>query len=240
MAKFPAMPWWTDAYLADCGHLDDAEHGRYLMILIHLWRAPGQRFPNDDVWLARKFRRSVEEVRAELRPLIKEFCSSDGNWITQGRLKREFAYVSASSARQSVRAKLRWDKEKGISSGNAGSGNAPTPTPTPIKRETKVSQKKGSRLKEDWTLPSPWGQWALEQGLVREVVLSQADRFKDYWLSKPGQAAVKIEWERVWRNWIRTKVEGVFTNGGPSKPREQTASDHIMRELSLDGEGKTR
>ena len=114
MAKFPAMPLWTDAYLADCGHLDDAEAGRYLMMLIHLWRAPRQRFPNDDVWLARKFRRSIDDVQSQIRPLISEFCTTDGNWISQTRLKREFSFVLAQSEAQSVRAKARWVKEKEV------------------------------------------------------------------------------------------------------------------------------
>jgi len=143
MAEFPAMPLWTDAYLADCGHLDDAEHGRYFLIMVHLWRSPKQRFPNDDLWLARKFRRSVDAVKTQIRPLINEFCLCDGNWIYQKRVTKEFAYVSSHSEKQRARAKLRWDKEKDICHGNAASGNAPTPTPTPhIKRDTSVSPKK--------------------------------------------------------------------------------------------------
>ena len=137
MAKFPAMPLWTDAYLADCGHLNDAETGRYLMILIYLWRAPKQRFPNNDEWLAHKFKRSIEDVQREIRPLIKEFCKSTGNWISQGRLSREFSYVLKKSKNQSVRSKARWDKEKDLTR-----GNAPTPTPLKEEREDKSSPKK--------------------------------------------------------------------------------------------------
>ncbi len=132
MAEFPAMPLWTDAYLADCGHLDDAETGRYLMILILLWRAPKQRFPNDDGWLARKFRRTEDAVRLQLRPLIAEFCLCSGNWITQDRLTREFAYVKSKSKKQSARAKARWDNEK-----HSCRGYAPTPTPTPMRAHTR-------------------------------------------------------------------------------------------------------
>ncbi len=143
MAKFPSMPLWTDAYLADCGHLDDAETGRYLLMLIHLWRAPNQRFPNDDTWLARKFRRSVEDVKTQLRPLIKEFCRCDGNWISQDRLTREFKFVTEKRHQQSDRAKARWKKEKDLCHGNAASGNAlSTPTPPKKKREDKSSPKK--------------------------------------------------------------------------------------------------
>jgi len=128
MAEFPAMPLWIDAYLADCGHLDDAEHGRYMMILMLLWRAPKQRFPNDDNWLARKFRRTEDAVRLQLRPLITEFCQCSGNWITQDRVLREYAYVRSKSKKQSARANARWNNEKPICR-----GNAPTPTPTPTR-----------------------------------------------------------------------------------------------------------
>jgi uncharacterized protein YdaU (DUF1376 family) len=128
MAEFPAMPLFTDAYLADCDHLTDCEHGRYLLMLIHMWRAPGRRFPNDDAWLARKFRRTVEQVRAELRPLLEEFFATTGNWLFHKRLEREFAHLTRTSRKQSDRAKSRWEKEKGACRGNA-------PTPTPPKKE---------------------------------------------------------------------------------------------------------
>ena len=125
MSEFPAMPLWIDAFMVDCGHLDDAETGRYMLILFKLWLAPKQRLPNNDTWLARQFRRTEDAVRLQLRPLIREFCQCSGNWITQERLTREYAYVSSRSKKQSVRAKLRWDKEKRLCR-----GNAPTPTPT--------------------------------------------------------------------------------------------------------------
>ena len=131
LAEFPALPLFTDAYMADTDHLTDAEHGRYLKLLILLWRTPGQRIPNDDGWLARKFRRSVEDVQKEIRPLVDEFCQTDGNWISQKRLSREFSYLRKQSKKQSDRAKKRWDNEIPSSPGNATPGNAPTPTPTP-------------------------------------------------------------------------------------------------------------
>ncbi len=155
MAEFPAMPLWTDAYLADCGHLDDAETGRYLIILIHLWRAPDQRFPNDDAWLARKFRRSIEDVRAQLRPLFNEFCQCSGNWITQKRLVREHAYVRGASEKQRARANVRWAKEKDLCRGNATPCNAPTPTPTPtpIKKKERVDKSTQKKKPRDALIP---------------------------------------------------------------------------------------
>lgn len=131
MAELPCLPFWTDAYLGDCAHLSDAEHGRYLLLLIAMWRAPKQRLPNDDEWLSRKFSRSVERIVSEFRPLITEFCRTDGNWIWQDRLKREWNFVSLKRQKNSDRSKSGWEKRKRRCSadGEQMLSNAPTPTP---------------------------------------------------------------------------------------------------------------
>lgn len=128
------MPLWTDAYLADTRHLSDAEHGRYLLMLMEMWRSPGCRFPNDRAWLVRRFRRDPETFARDIQPLLDEFFSTDGNWITQKRLKREWERLRGSSQKQSARAKSRWDKEKGSSRGNA-SAAMPYPQPQPYKKD---------------------------------------------------------------------------------------------------------
>lgn len=162
MAQFPALPLFTDAYLADCGHLNDEEHGRYLLLLIAIWRAPGCRIPNDDTWLARHFRRSIDETEALFRPLIAEFCQTDGNWISQKRLRRERAYLEERSRKQSDRAKARWAHDNSASPGStapgiAGHGYTPTststPTPTPTPTATGVLGRRrslnGGRVSHD-------------------------------------------------------------------------------------------
>ena len=135
MPDLPSLPLWVDAYIADTDHLSDAEHGRYLCLLMLMWRLPGCRIPNDDEWIARRFRRSVEAVKSELRPIIAEFCQSDGNWITQKRLMKEHDYCKRKRAAATVSAKVRWDKEKTSCEGNADTHNgrnAPIPIPIPI------------------------------------------------------------------------------------------------------------
>lgn len=133
MAEFSALPIFTDAYLADTDHLSFAEHGAYLRLLMLMWRTPGCRVPNDDPWLARRLRITLDQVREFIRPLIVEFCKIDGNWITQKRLSREHGYVKRRSMKQSDSAKQRWRKEKDACHPYANtvvSGNAPTPTLT--------------------------------------------------------------------------------------------------------------
>lgn len=144
MAQFPYLPLWTDAYLADTSHLTDAEHGIYLQLLMLIWRSPECRIPNDDEWIARRFRRSSAQVKKDIRPIIKDFCKSTGNWITQGRLKDEWERAKNISNNQSVRAKSRWNKDKMVYPSDAGphrSGNAihstSTSTSTPIRKNSK-------------------------------------------------------------------------------------------------------
>ena len=75
---------------------------------------------------------------------------------------------------------------------------------------------KGSRLPTDWTLSQELGDWALAEGLPRERIRQEADRFRDYWVAKPGAAGRKADWPATWRNWVRKAIEnqtGVHNNG---------------------------
>lgn len=151
MADFAALPLFTDAYLADCGHLSDAEHGRYLLLLMLMWRSPGCRVPNDLEWLGRKLRRSPGLVDDQIMPLVREFCDCSGNWITQKRLAKEYEYVLKNSRKQSDIAKSRWNKEKTYASAMPeseswhASGNAPSPTPTLSPTDSPLSPPTGGQ-----------------------------------------------------------------------------------------------
>ena len=123
MAEFPALPLFTDSYLADTSHLLDAEHGRYLLMLFHLWRMPLCRFPNDDAWLARKFNRSAEAFVSEWKPLMQEFMHNDGNWWTQKRMQKVRFHVSKVRVKKRDAAKAAWEKRKGDSSSKDNQSN---------------------------------------------------------------------------------------------------------------------
>ena len=81
-----------------------------------------------------------------------------------------------------------------------------------VKREAKASPKKGTRLSEDWVLPKAWGEWAVDDGFAVDAIRAEADNFKDYWISKPGAAAVKLDWLATWRVWMRKSNHGKRTN----------------------------
>lgn len=236
MAEHPMLPFWTDAYLADTNHLTTIEHGTYLLLLIAMWRSKGS-LPDDDEKLAR-FAKLTKTQWARMKPTIMEFFDSQDGQITQGRLTDEYEAVRQHSRKQSDRAKARWLKTKkpGMpphESGIAPAYASPSPTPSPTKEEraNALSKKKptsrGTRLPEDWTLPKAWGEWAVSEGWPVAVIRDQSNRFRDYWISAPGQKGVKLDWLATWRNWMRNSNAPKQINGGNANGQTSSRSDRL-------------
>ena len=225
MAAFPSLPLFTDAYLADAGHLTDAEHGRYFLLLMQMWRTPECRLPNDDEWLARRFRRTVEQVRADLRPIISEFMQTDGNWITQKRLRKEWEWCRGHSKKQSDIAKSRWNKEKGACHGNAPAGNAPTPIPTPTPIEERGSLRsparkravRGTPLPDDWALSETDRAFAHSVGWSEAKTELESERFRDH---SRSHGRLHKDISAAWRNWVRSPFQQ--QNGPRAGSKEDT------------------
>lgn len=67
-----------------------------------------------------------------------------------------------------------------------------------------VPSKRASRLPDDWELPDDWAEWTrVEMGWVRADIASEACRFRDFWVAKPGKDGTKLDWQATWRNWCR-------------------------------------
>lgn len=145
MAKFPALPLWTDAYLADTRHLTAEQHGAYLLLLMEAWRRPSCSLPDDDEMLARLACLSSERWAIN-RDIVMAFWKFDGRkkeW-TQSRLNDERLYVVKKSGLQRDKAANRWNKSKNTDAGTMPEAmpdgcpsDAPTPTPTIV--DTNVS-----------------------------------------------------------------------------------------------------
>lgn len=66
----PWMPFYVSDYLADTGHLSCAEHGAYLMLIMHYWQKGS--LPNDDKRLA-SIARATPEQWASMKATLSEF-----------------------------------------------------------------------------------------------------------------------------------------------------------------------
>ena len=76
----------------------------------------------------------------------------------------------------------------------------------------------GTRLDREWSLPESWRTWSRTTfpQTTAERVTTEAETFRDYWISAPGQRGRKADWEATWRNWCRK----AFATG-PLRPNAQ-------------------
>lgn len=228
MAELPALPLWTDAYLADTGHLTTIEHGAYLLLLMAMWRAGGS-LPNDDKRLMRFAHLNAGQWQ-RIRSTIMEFFNVEGDQIVQGRLTDELAFVRQHRAKQSnnARAKYRKNNNSPPAMGVPNVSQTAAPTPTPIsntsslRSDVAAKPKKASRIPDDFR---PDLEWATSQGLTSSQANTEASKFRDYWAGK-GANATKTDWPATWRNWVRSALERMPRAGPMNGAR--TASDVLM------------
>lgn len=156
----------------------------------------------------------------------------------QARNKRYYERLKASEK--------RLDKTiKTVSDGDALPPSpgplSPPPTPPPIIPQTPSSIpaiKRGTRLAADWKLPAPWGRWALDQGYSEAAIRLEADKFRDFWISKGGKDAAKLDWEATWRNWIRNSRAAPV--GSQAPPGKQSITDVLKQQVQEMQENERR
>lgn len=111
MAEFPAMPLWTDAYLADTSHLSTEEHGAYFLLLMAAWRTKDAKLRDDDDFLAR-VSRSTARVWRRLRPVMLQFWTVEAGYWFQKRLQKERLSVARVSQKRAKAAHAMHLKNK--------------------------------------------------------------------------------------------------------------------------------
>jgi hypothetical protein len=78
------------------------------------------------------------------------------------------------------------------------------PLLTPQREGAKKGKSNGTRLDEDWRPDERDIAYAREQGIDAG---REFEKFQNYWLSKAGSAARKVDWSRTWRNWCLRAAE---------------------------------
>ena len=243
MANYPAMPLWSDAYIADTQHLTNEEHGVYLRLLMFAWRTPDCSLPDDDKRLALMVGVTPKKWD-KLKTSIMSFWDLDGGRWTQKKQLKVFQAVSKSVNQNRSAGEASW-KAKALKYNDQGStavvtdeatagvtAGQRTKTKTNIQKEdTKVSSKKGSRWTEKDHVEAGWIDWAIEQGLGRQEAQSQADSFSDYWLAATGSKATKRDWQATWRNWIRSSLQRNSTQQVKRVLDDNSIIDSIAAEL---------
>jgi uncharacterized protein YdaU (DUF1376 family) len=216
MADFPYLPLWTDAFIADTGHLTPPEIGAYVMLLFSAWRSPDCNIPNDDIRLARMARCDTR-TWAKCKAAVMAFWTLENGFYTQKRLTRErnLCYKSRIAKSKGAEAANEAKRLKSLNLDDAERcandlANATQPITTPIKEERKEEPKKvlpkekrGSRLPDDFEPDASCHAVAEEMLLTSLQSQLEFEKFKDYWKGKAGAAGIKLDWQATFRNWLR-------------------------------------
>jgi hypothetical protein len=71
-----------------------------------------------------------------------------------------------------------------------------------VEESVKKEKIKGSRLSQDWVIPEEYIKFCQTERPDLDVKLV-TDNFKDFWISKAGSNATKLDWFATWRSWVR-------------------------------------
>ena len=195
--------------------MDAKEKGAYMSLLICLYKVSTHELPDCDKRLSRMACLDAREWRKVRKVLEPKFIVYDGVWKHKRVLAEAIRYQQLSDKnRLNALKKNKPPKPVGSQShsqNGANTSNKEQVTNNNSKNPPLVPPKgkrdKGSRLDKDWELPLEWGDWAVEKGYEVSQVLEEEEKFKDYWIARPGQGGVKLDWQATWRNWIRNKQE---------------------------------
>ncbi|MBM1556685.1 YdaU family protein [Sulfitobacter mediterraneus] len=236
--SLPYFPMYPTDFEADTSHLTLAEDGAYNRLLRLMWMTAGCSLPADDAWIMRRMRVDEDTFYTVVKVVMDEFFTVQKGRLISPRLAKEYQKTDVAHKKR-VAAGSKGGAAKALKTNKSGSTNAkamlkqPEPEPELIKREAKASPKKAHRLPENWTLPKQYGDWAIEQGWPDQAVRLEAEKFRDFWVSKAGRDAAKLDWLATWRNWMRNSKTPKFSaitgghNGQPANKSEQRVTSFV-------------
>ena len=245
------MPLYVGDYLADTAHLEAAEHGAYMLLLMHYWRA-GEPITADDTQLARIARCTPKQWQ-RVRGAVLAFFTEKGDVLVHGRVERELERANSYYDRKMERAKAgaakRWSKQ---AASNANSDAKPPdkqcfkhassipeamlddcqPQPQPHSLG-KPSERGRARTcwPPDAVVPENWIKTAAEQrrlaGLAPVDLQVSARMFANFYAADVANPRTPAEFQAKWNNWaLKEKPDD-----GHQRARRSTAGD-TLRELA--------
>ena len=165
---------------------------------------------------------NMRDHESEVKAVLEEFwvLTEDG-WINQ-RADREIEHYQAKRQQASNAGKASAQRRS-----NARSTDVqPTNNQEPITIvEAKPKQSRGTRLPADWK-PSEEQTAFCKTERPDLHPVATGDRFRDFWIAQAGSKGVKLDWDAVWRNWVRNE------KAGGNKPQQDKPGFFMGRKLS--------
>jgi uncharacterized protein YdaU (DUF1376 family) len=233
------MPLYVGDYLADTMHLTGAEHGAYMLLLMHSWRTGP--LPDDDRMLA-MIARTDAPAWKRMKGTVRAFFQVQDGKLVQARLERVRAEQGAKIEQRRAAGRASAEARSYQRNGSDRSTTVDLPLP-PRAREPEPEEEKkehpsqpsvgrsprGSRLPPGWSPDAELQGFASGLGLDPDRV---AANFRDYWHAKAGRDAVKLDWPATWRGWCRREAERSPARGlMPARPRDDA---HARRSAAFD------
>lgn len=221
--------FYPSDWLAGTRGLTAAETGVYITLVAMMYETGGPlNIP--EARLARlcncpagAFRRILESLQTAGKLVQRE-----GGWSNE-RFECEAYKRVLSSQNASDSSRSRWAIQREKAKQNQPDEDATASVPhefphaKPMLPDTRyqnreanasLPHKRAARLPPDWVLPVDWGEWAVAEGWPENVIRSEAERFRDYWVAKGGKDATKLDWQATWRNWMRNSKAPRVLKGG--------------------------
>lgn len=100
----------------------------------------------------------------------------------------------------------------------------------------KENKKKGERIPPEWKPSEDDLSFATSKGMGAIRIDGEAEKFRNYWTAKTGNAATKLDWPATWRNWVLSSLERipgappstVVQMKGPEHGTETPAGFYLM------------
>ena len=238
----PYFPMFPADFEADTSHLTLEEDGAYNRLLRLMWMTPGCSLPDDATWIARRMRVDQSAYDGVVAPIISEFFKRSQGRVFSPRLMQEFKKADKTSKLrreagmkggrpQTIENKQK-EQKPGLSRAKAGlTYPEPYPDTEEEKKEPSGSfQKKAAKRGERIGDFEPDLSEASRLGLSPSQAKTERDKFRDFWISKPGAGGVKLDWPATWRNWCRTAAERQPGQRQSRPPPREDGFDKAIRE----------
>jgi len=229
MADFPALPLWTDAYLADTHPLLTLEQqGCYMLLLMTQWRRHDDVLPDDDKWFCRLLGVHGNKWKTLRASVLEAFFTRDeeGNWY-QKRLRKERDFVEKRRRKAKESVEKRWSKVRKNNElvDTVVIPRAPVlPTPTPIEesKTPPIVPPRGKRKKSGWPdefdLTEPMADYARR---ITPKVDARAE-FERFRCNAESKGLMYVDWVKAWYTWCRSPYGKTMINGqGPNQHQQK-------------------
>lgn len=242
------MPLYIGDYLADTGHLTTAEHGAYLLLLMHYWRTGKPLSAEDGVLsrIAKMPRAEWDSIKGTVRDFFTVTVMDTVTVLTHSRVEAEMEHAKgkyqsrkAASERANAAKKAaqeRMANREGDRNGDRHADRDATQSQSQSQSQdtssfhSDVGKPERRRVRKGLPEGFPFQtdqDWAatywLQHGRADlcSMMSEEISKFRDH---HTGKLTASADWPGSWRTWARNAIK--FNNGGHNGRRNDRPSAH--------------